>query len=105
MDEVPYPPPAARVETVPPRKNAGDVWIDGQWDWDGTAWKWLEGSWTTPPAGAYFTPWATERRGDGRLFFARATWRTRDGRSLDVGPGRDACPLSPAPAAAPVAKR
>ncbi len=97
MTEVPFPPPPARVETVPPRKKDGDVWIDGQWDWDGKAWKWLEGSWTTPPANAYFTRWATERRSDGRLFFARATWRARDGRPLDVAPGHDACPPPPAP--------
>ena len=70
------------------------MWIDGQWDWDGRAWKWLEGSWMVPPAGAYFTRWATERRSDGRLFFAHATWRARDGRPLDLGPGREACPLS-----------
>jgi hypothetical protein len=52
----------------------------------------------SPPVDAYFSPWTTERRSDGRLFFAHATWRARDGRPLDLGPGRDACPLSAAPA-------
>jgi hypothetical protein len=105
MNEVPYPPPPARVETVPPRAKDGDVWIDGQWDWDGKVWEWLEGSWTPPRTNAYFTPWSTERRSDGRLFFARAAWRTRDGRVLEAGLGRDACPIPPAsPAAAQAAK-
>jgi len=104
MNEVPYPPPPARVETVPPRPKDGEVWVDGQWDWDGKAWKWLEGSWTPPPANAYFSPWATERRSDGRLFFARAVWRTRDGRIIDMGPGRDACPIPPALPAAQAAR-
>ncbi len=105
MNEVPYPPPPARVETVPPEHKDGDVWVDGQWDWDGKAWKWLEGSWVTPPANAYFTAWTTERRQDGRLFFAHATWRAHDGRPLDLGPGRDACPIPPAaPRAAPAAQ-
>jgi len=105
MVEVPYPPPPAHVETTPPRTKVGDVWIDGQWEWDGKMWKWLAGAWMTPPANAYFTRWTAARRADGRLFFARATWRARDGRSLDLGPGRDLCPSSPAPRATEVAER
>src|SRR6185503_17526202 len=77
--EVPYPPPPARVEVIPPKKGERDVWIDGQWDWDGQAWKWLAGQWMTPPADAYFTPWTAARRGDGRLFFAPAAWRDKYG--------------------------
>jgi hypothetical protein len=87
---VPYPPPAARVETVPPQKSEGEVWIDGQWDWDGKRWKWLPGAWTRPPAGAHFTPWEVKRTEDGQLHFAHATWRAADGRPL--GYRRDVCP-------------
>lgn len=103
MVEVPYPPPPARTETIPPQKSTAAVWLDGQWEWDGKDWKWLPGSWMTPPANAYFTPWATERRPDGRLFFSRAAWRSRDGRSLDLG-ADSLCPLTPVPRAE-VAKR
>jgi hypothetical protein len=104
--EVPYPPPPARVETVPPPPQGGsrEVWLDGQWDWVGDAWRWAAGAWMTPPANAYFTPWQTVRGSDGRLFFAPAAWRGKDGRPLDVGAGRDACPGAPAPQAGEVAR-
>lgn len=97
MVEVPYPPPPARVEVVPPKKQADHVWIDGQWDWDGSEWQWTEGTWTVPPKGAvYFTPWQTERRADGRLFFASSAWRDADGRPLNGPAGRSRCPGQPA---------
>ncbi len=98
MVEVPYPPPAVRVEVVPPRKGALDVWVDGQWDWDGEVWQWTAGSWMEPPANAYFTPWKAERREDGQLFFARASWRTKEGAPLAVAPEEGRC--GPAPSAA-----
>lgn len=89
--EVPYPPPAARVETIPARKATGQVWLDGQWEWDGKSWKWHDGAWTTPPPDAYFTPWATKRRADGQLLFTRAEWRDKAGRPLDAGVDGQAC--------------
>ncbi|NUP05226.1 MAG: BcpO-related WXXGXW repeat protein [Polyangiaceae bacterium] len=93
MIEVPYPPPPARVEDVPAPKRVGDVWIDGQWDWDGRRWRWQAGAWVSPPPNAYFTPWTTERRDNGRLYFARAAWHHRDGRVLDLFPSMAACPV------------
>lgn len=105
MVEVPYPPPPARVETVPPKAKELDVWIDGQWDWTGTRWKWSDGYWMTPPPNAYFTPWKTERRADGRLYFAAATWRAPDGRPLAIRTGVEPCPAPktkvPPPTTAP----
>jgi hypothetical protein len=100
--EVPYPPPPAHVETIPPQKESRDVWLDGRWEWVGAAWRWLDGTWMSPPAGAYYTPWQTVRSSDGRLFFARATWRAKDGRPLDVTGGGAACPAA---RAGDVAKR
>lgn len=88
---VPYPPPPAKVESIPKQQKVADVWVDGQWDWDGKNWRWQEGRWMTPPANAYFTPWATERRKDGRLYFTPAAWRGSDGRRLDVYPTLAAC--------------
>lgn len=104
MVEIPYPPPPARSEIIPPQKKPADVWIDGQWEWDGKDWKWLAGTWMTPPANAYFTRWTAQRRPDGRLFFAHAAWRRRDGRPLDLGAG-GLCPVAPAPLASEVARR
>jgi hypothetical protein len=87
--EVPYPPPAARVEVVPARQREGTLWIDGQWDWDGKAWAWVSGAWVEPPEGAYFTPWQVRREPDGRLRFARAAFRDRSGQAL--GAGHESC--------------
>lgn len=96
MIEVPYPPPPARVETIPLKKAETEVWIDGQWEWDGKGWKWREGAWTTPPANAYFTPWSTKRRGDGQLLFTRAEWRDKTCRPLNVDNNGQIC-SAPAP--------
>lgn len=90
--EVPFPPPPARVEFVPDPKSDAEVWVDGQWDWDGDGWKWLAGSWMVPPEGAYFTRWSTYRRSDGRLFFVRAAWRDRNGKPLGGVFAHDICP-------------
>jgi hypothetical protein len=79
---VPYPPPAARVETVPPRPSPVAVWIDGQWAWDGARWQWTTGAWVAPPPGGRFAPWALELLRDGRLMFAPASWRDRQGNEL-----------------------
>jgi hypothetical protein len=97
--EVPYPPPPARVETLPPRPAGGQawqVWIDGQWDWDGQTWRWLPGAWVTPPANAYFTPWTATLQSNGRYLFVRAAWRSRDGRPIGpgFGVGYEGCPPS-----------
>ena len=89
--EVPYPPPPARVETIPAKKTTGQVWLDGQWEWDGKAWKWHDGAWATPPANAYFTPWTTKRRADGQLLFTRAEWRDKAGHPLNAGVSGQAC--------------
>ena len=98
--EVPYPPPPARVETIPPKKAAGQVWLDGQWDWDGKAWTWHDGAWTTPPREAYFTPWTTSRRADGQLLFTRAQWRDKAGRPLNTAIDGQICALNSRPAEA-----
>jgi hypothetical protein len=89
FEEVPYPPPPARAEVVPQKPRSGDVWVDGEWDWDGKKWRWEPGGWVAPPPNATFQPWMTSWRRDGRLFYARATWRDASGRAID-GPTPDA---------------
>jgi hypothetical protein len=39
------PPPPAPVQTIPPRPAPYVLWIDGYYEWTGTAWVWLEGWW------------------------------------------------------------
>jgi hypothetical protein len=82
--EVPYPPPAARTEVIPVRPHSGDVWVDGQWNWEGEKWRWQTGGWVTPPARATFQPWMVTRRRDGQVVFAPATWRDAQGRAIDA---------------------
>jgi hypothetical protein len=99
--EVPYPPPPAHAEFVPPRP-AGGVWVDGQWSWHGTRWRWEPGGWVmAPPAGTYFAPWAAARRSDGVLLFAPARWRLASGKDTDaprmLAPARTTASSEPGP--------
>lgn len=81
--EVPYPPPAARVEVVPPHpREANAVWVDGEWSWQGKRWVWLPGGWVAPPPGAYFAPWLVYRLDNGRLLFAPGAWHATKGEKL-----------------------
>lgn len=84
LTEVPYPPPPARVEAVPPRPKDDDaVWLDGEWIWQTRRWAWKPGRWIKPPAGARFAPWTTVRDRIGTLYLASGTWRDADGGALD----------------------
>jgi hypothetical protein len=84
--EVPYPPPAARVETLPPRPRADARWIDGQWSWDASRWTWMPGGWVSAPPASRFARWNLRRLRDGRLEFAPASWRDVAGRELAAPP-------------------
>jgi hypothetical protein len=98
---VPYPPPPAHVETLPPRPSPRAVWIDGQWAWDGQQWVWLPGGWSVPDPAARFSPWALRLLPDGRFQFAPAAWRDAFGRDLQPPPvlaaavGEHANPILP----------
>jgi hypothetical protein len=84
---VPYPPPPARVETVPKRPDKPSVWIDGQWTWDGLEYRWVSGGWVALPAsGVRFSPWDVRIRADGSFEFAAAAWRDGSGRALPSPP-------------------
>ncbi|MGA7122274.1 MAG: hypothetical protein WBY94_19380 [Polyangiaceae bacterium] len=81
---VPYPPPAARVETLPKRPSPQAEWTDGQWSWDGARWNWTPGAWVDPPSGARFAPWALVLDRDGQYEFAPGSWRDASGRELQA---------------------
>jgi hypothetical protein len=84
--EVPYPPPAAAAEVVPPSPQSGAVWVDGQWIWRGRYYVWQRGGWVIPPAGAYFAPWRKYYTKDGTLYFADGTWRRASDRARIASP-------------------
>jgi len=73
--EVPYPPPAALAETIPPRPaGLNVVWIDGEWRYHGRGYVWRRGGWVAPPPGSRFGAWRSWYRRDGRLMLAPGTW-------------------------------
>ena len=81
---VPFPPPPARVELIPPRPNQEAVWIDGTWMWTGGRYEWQPGGWAQPVPGATYAPANLVRRRNGELLYYRGVWRV-PGRS---GPER-----------------
>jgi hypothetical protein len=84
--EVPYPPPPARVETVPDKPQGGAVWIDGEWAWEGTRWAWKRGRWVMAPTNATFSPWTSTRDPEGVLYVAEGTWRDHEGKEVPPPP-------------------
>jgi hypothetical protein len=73
--EVPYPPPAALSELVPPQpQRAGAVFQDGGWAWRGRYYIWQRGGWVVPAPGARLAPWAVRYTPDGRAFFSETRW-------------------------------
>lgn len=83
LAEVPFPPPPARVEKVPPSPSARAAWIDGEWTFRGRKWMWIRGRWVEPPVGARYSPWAIVRDKEGTLWEARGTWRDAHGEEID----------------------
>jgi hypothetical protein len=83
--EIPYPPPPARVEIIPPKPQEGAVWVDGEWSWQGKSWVWEPGGWVLPPDG-FFAPWEVLRLDNGKLLFVPGSWHGADGRALPKPP-------------------
>lgn len=80
--EVPYPPPPARVETVPEPPKDDAVWVDGEWVWQGGRWAWRAGRWVVVPPGVAFAPWTTVRASNGVLYAAEGVFRDAKGNAI-----------------------
>jgi len=87
---VPYPPPPAKVEEVPPQPGASCVWTDGYWEFT-DRWEWQPGEWVVPEAHCRLAPVELRRQG-GQLWHARPRWYP-DNVTL-LGP-QSACPHPP----------
>ena len=72
---VPYPPPAARVELVPPQPHADAVWVDGFYRFTGGEYVWTAGDWVVPKPGMKYAPPTAVRLNDGSLVYYEGTWR------------------------------
>ncbi len=92
-EQVPYPPPSALVEVVPPRSKDA-VWVDGFWVWAGRFFVWERGGWFAPDEGVYVSPWSAKYEEDGRLTYAPTVWHAPDGSRIES-------PEPVAPAGAP----
>jgi hypothetical protein len=88
---VPYPPPPAKVEEVPPQPSSACVWTDGYWDFT-DRWEWQAGEWVMAPPHCRLAR-VELRREQGQLWHARPRWYP-DNVSL-LGP-QSACPKPPA---------
>lgn len=88
---VPYPPPPAKVEELPPQPSPRCVWVDGYWDFS-SRWEWQAGEWVVPDPKCRLAP-VEQRRQGGQLWYARPRWYP-SGVSL-LGP-QSACPRPPA---------
>lgn len=83
-EEVPYPPPAALAETVPPRPNADDlVWLEGDWVFRGRSYAWVRGGWVVAPKNARYAISKVLYTSDGRVLFAKASWYDTQGQKLE----------------------
>lgn len=71
---VPYPPPAAFAEVVPPQPRPDALWIDGHWAWRGGRYVWQRGGWVIAPAGSRYAHWRIRYSQDGTLQLAEETW-------------------------------
>jgi len=48
--KAPAAPPPLQAETPPPPPVHAAVWVGGFWQWSGTTWVWIAGSWQLPPS-------------------------------------------------------
>ncbi|MBM4356523.1 MAG: hypothetical protein FJ096_00275 [Deltaproteobacteria bacterium] len=80
---VPYPPPVARVEQLPPRPSARAVWLDGSWEWTGSGYEWQRGRWAEPPpGGTRHASGGIVRSPTGALYYYPTRWYRADGQPL-----------------------
>jgi hypothetical protein len=99
---VPYPPPPAKVEELPPQPSAGCAWVDGYWEFT-DRWEWQPGEWVRPQAGCRLAPVELRREG-GQLLHAKPRWYPSDVSLLgpqSACPRPAACPAFPGKVAAP----
>jgi hypothetical protein len=81
-------PPTGRVETIPPRPEGADAWVDGEWILRRGRWYWLLGRWVKVPQGAVYAPWVLVRAADGGAYYTPSVWRdVRSGATRAPPPG------------------
>ena len=74
MVEVMQAPPPPQQEVQPPSPGAGQVWVPGFWQWNGSRHVWAAGHWTPPPQpNMAWDPPRWENQG-GKYAFIEGRW-------------------------------
>ena len=83
--EVPYPPPAARVDMLPvaPHGMLHPVWVDGQWMWHAGRWVWHPGEWADLQVGQVYEPPTLLYLSDGNLHWFAGAFRDAAAHAKD----------------------
>ena len=71
---VPYPPPPARSEELPPQPTVDAVWVDGHYRFRSNGYEWVEGGWVMPLQGGHYAPPLVVRLRDGKLVYYEGHW-------------------------------
>ena len=101
--EIPYPPPAARVDVVPrpPASMKHAVWLDGQWMWHGRRWIWEGGQWIDLAPEQFYARPTVQWLADGRLvWFAGSLRRKEDANMAPKAASAPSAVVAPSPSAA-----
>jgi len=93
------PPPAPLADPRGPRPVEAATWIDGNWQWTGGRYAWVQGEWTVPPGSPPYAwvpaRWASDDRG--------FTWHEPHWSPTAAGPARVHAPPPVAHVTSPVA--
>ena len=95
MITTPVPPPAIRVEAVPPSPGGGWVWVGGYWAWTGASWTWVTGEWVTAAPGYVWVAPRYVRRGGSWVWVRGHFWHPQQRhRIYRHRPGRQPPPAA-----------
>lgn len=89
------PPPPARIEVVPLRRNSRCLYRDGHWSPRGSTWTWSKGEWVLPPEGCYYAPPQTRYEDvelGTTLVHREGTWHPSNPKSEGTCAEALACP-------------
>src|SRR5690606_5472290 len=75
---VDIPPPAARIQFVPPRPASHCRWADGQWLWRDNEWLWQDGAWLVASKTCHYADplfvWVPGVQDESVLFYTHGQW-------------------------------
>ena len=75
LEVVSQAPPAPRVEVIPPPPGPDYYWVPGYWNWNGTTWIWIGGSWVIRPWHGAVWVGGNWRRHNPGWVWVRGHWR------------------------------